>query len=365
MHEVDAIVCGAGVIGLAIARALAQRGCEVLILERESQFGTHTSSRNSEVVHAGIYYRSGSLKARSCVTGRHQLYRFCAEHGVPHRRIGKLIVATHADELAALEAIVDHARAAGVELVQLGAAQAEALEPALDCVGALLSEQTGIIDSHAYMQSLLGGAEAGGASLVCGVDIEAVERRGGAWTIRLCDEREPVVAAPMLVNAAGLGAQALAARIEACDPASIPPLHLARGHYFSYAGRVPFSRLIYPVPVPGGLGTHLTLDLAGGARFGPDVEWIDAVDYGVDPGRHAAFAAAARRVWPALDPARLRPGFAGIRPKLNGPGSPEADFMVHGPEHHGLDGLVNLFGIESPGLTASLALADLVCDQLR
>jgi L-2-hydroxyglutarate oxidase LhgO len=363
--QVNAIVVGAGVVGLAVARALALAGRAPLILDGEADFGSWTSSRNSEVIHAGIYYPQGSLKARLCVEGKALLYAFCAARGVGHRNLGKLIFAHEAAQFDELEKIVVNARHAGVEdLVWLDAAAARELEPELDCAGALLSPSTGIIDSHAYMQALLGEAEAHGAMLVTRSRVGRISRAGEMWQVHLDDHPEPTVVAPILVNAAGLGAQALAAVTEGLDPAYVPPLHLARGVYFTHAGRLPFSRLIYPVPEPGGLGTHLTLDMAGQARFGPDVEWIDAIDYTVDPGRRDKFAAAARRIWPALDPDRLQPGYAGIRPKLSGPGEPAADFMICGPETHGCPGLVNLFGIESPGLTASMAIAELVTQLL-
>jgi L-2-hydroxyglutarate oxidase LhgO len=364
MHEVGAIVCGAGVIGLAIAHALARSGHEVLLLEREARFGTQTSSRNSEVIHAGIYYPAGSLKAELCIAGRARLYSFCETYAVPHRRIGKLIVATTAAELDRLAATGARAAEAGVRLQPLDADQARRIEPALSCAGALLSEQTGIIDAHGYMQTLLGLAEDAGAQLVCRCAVSSVERCGSGWMVRLEGDPDPAVRAPVFVNAAGLGAQALAARTDGVRPEDIPPLHLARGAYCAYAGQVPFGRLIYPLPVPGGLGTHLTLDLAGRARFGPDVEWIDAIDYSVDPARTERFASAARAFWPAIDADRLTPAFAGIRPKIAGSGQPDADFMVQGPDEHGLEGLINLFGIESPGLTASLALAGHVQDRL-
>jgi L-2-hydroxyglutarate oxidase LhgO len=363
MYEVGAIVCGAGVVGLAIARALALNGREVLLLEREDRFGTQTSSRNSEVIHAGIHYPAGSLKAKLCVAGRAQLYSFCEVHGVPHRRIGKLIVA-QAAELERLSAIRARAADAGVPLECLDAAQARRLEPALSCAGALLSDQTGIIDAHAFMQALLASAEDAGAQLVCRSAVSAVRRSGSGWAVRLEGEADAAVWTPVFVNAAGLHAQELAARIEGFCPRRIPARYLARGVYFAYAGHVPFRRLIYPTPVPGGLGTHLTLDMAGQARLGPDVEWIDTIDYSVDPDRSERFAAAVRAFWPTCDPARLTPAFAGIRPKLAGAGQPDADFVIQGPAEHGLNGLVNLFGIESPGLTASLAIADLVCARL-
>jgi L-2-hydroxyglutarate oxidase LhgO len=363
--RVDAIVVGAGVIGLAIARALALAGKAPLILEGEPQFGSWTSSRNSEVIHAGIYYAEGSLKARLCVEGKQQLYAFCAARGVPHKRIGKLIFAHGEKQLGELDMIAQRAANAGVHDLQLldrGAARA--LEPELDCAAALISPSTGIVDSHAFMLALLGEAEAHGAMLAKGSEISRITRAGGLWQIHLNDADEAVVGAPVLINAAGLAAQALARRTDGLEAKYVPPLHLARGVYFTYSGKVPFEHLIYPVPEPGGLGTHLTLDLAGQARFGPDVEWVDTVDYTVDPVRLPKFAAAARRIWPALDPGRLQPGYAGIRPKITGPGEPAGDFVISGPADHGCEGLVNLFGIESPGLTASLAIADLVAAKL-
>jgi L-2-hydroxyglutarate oxidase LhgO len=366
LETVDAIVVGAGVVGLAAARALALAGHGTIIVEAEAAFGSGTSSRNSEVVHAGLYYPAGSLKARLCVEGRERLYAYCESRGVAHRRIGKLVFAAEAAQCSKLDAIEASGRAAGVsDLQRLGPSEVRRLEPALDCVAALLSPSSGIVDSHALMVTLLGDAEARGATLACGTRVSRVTRRGALWQVHIEGEPRPVVAAPWLVNAAGLGAQLLAARIDGVDATAIPPLYLARGVYFTYSGRVPFSRLIYPVPEPGGLGTHLTLDLAGRARFGPDVEWVERIDYAVDPRRHAAFAAAARRIWPGLDPNRLQPGYAGIRPKIVGPGQPAGDFLICGSAQHGQQGLVNLFGIESPGLTASLAIADEVLSTLR
>ncbi|WP_114953106.1 NAD(P)/FAD-dependent oxidoreductase [Sphingosinicella terrae] len=366
MNRTDAIVIGAGVIGLAVTRELAGDGREVLILDREARFGSVTSSRNSEVIHAGLYYPPGSLKASLCVEGRDRLYAFCEARAVPHRRIGKIVFARDAAQSSELDAIEESARSAGAGALQrLSRAETRALEPELDAAEALLSPMTGIIDAHAFMLALLGEAEAQGARLVCNAPVERIGRKRGLWQVRLEGEAEPVVETPLLVNAAGLGAQALAGRIEALAPLYVPPLFLARGVYFTYSGPVPFRHLVYPVPEPGGLGTHLTLDLAGQARFGPDVEWIDAPDHKVDPARHACFAAAARRIWPDVDPDRLQPGYAGIRPKLSGPGEPAADFVISGPSDHGLPGLVNLFGIESPGLTASLAIADRVAAMLR
>lgn len=362
MDEVGAIVVGAGVVGLAVARALALAGHDVMILERERQFGTITSARNSGVIHAGLYYPDGSLKARLCVEGRHLLYRFCADRGVAHRRCGKLIIATDAAEFSALDAVLARGAAAGVDdLVRLTPAEARAIEPALACAGAVHSPSTGIVDQHGLMLALLGEAEAHGAMLVCDAPVDAVARAGSRWVVRVGETR---LAAPVLVNAAGLGAQALAGRTEGLDPALIPPLFLAKGCYFSYAGRVPFSRLIYPVPGPASLGTHFTLDLGGQARFGPDIHWVDAIDYTVDPALKTEFLAAARHILPDAEEDRLQPAYAGIRPKLAGPGMETADFVLQGEAAHGLAGLVNLFGIESPGLTASLAIAARVARML-
>lgn len=366
MDKVDAIVVGAGVVGLAIGRALALGGKETLILDREAAFGTATSSRNSEVIHAGLYYPAESLKAELCVAGRDRLYAFCAKRGVPHHRIGKLIVALEPGQEAGLDSIEAAADAAGAgDLHRLSRAEARAYEPDMVAHEALFSPMTGIIDSHALMLALLGEAEANEARFVGNAAVERISWHSGSWQVHLAGEADAIVGAPLLVNAAGLGAQALAAATEGLPKLSIPPLYLARGNYFTYAGRTPFKHLIYPLPEPGGLGTHLTLDLAGQARFGPDVEWLKAIDYRVDPGRRARIAAAARRIWPGCDPERLEPGYSGIRPKLSGPGEAAADFVLSGPSDHRCEGLVNLFGIESPGLTASLAIADRVVGMLR
>jgi L-2-hydroxyglutarate oxidase LhgO len=359
MERVEAVVVGAGVIGLAVARALALKGFAPIILEKASHFGSETSSRNSEVIHAGIYYPDGSLKAALCVEGRERLYAYCRERNVPPRHCGKIIFAHSSDQSGALEQIQQAAASAGVEdLRPLDATAVRALEPALQAAEALLSPSTGIVDSHSLMQAFLADAENLGAVLVCNTEVSRITRGDGGWRVHIAGEDGPTVETPILVNCAGLGANALAARTEGLEAVHAPALHYARGVYFTYAGRTPFSRLIYPVPEPGGLGTHLTLDLSGGARFGPDVEWIDGVDYTVDPGRHAKFAAAAQRIWPQLDPAKLHPGYAGVRPKLSAQGEPAADFLISGPQDHGLDGLLNLFGIESPGLTSSMAIAD-------
>jgi L-2-hydroxyglutarate oxidase LhgO len=367
MESADAVVIGAGVVGLAVARELALAGREVIILESENAIGTATSSRNSEVIHAGIYYPQGSLKARSCVEGRSLLYEYCAERGIPHRRCGKLIVATDNAQLGELEAIRGKAHANGVIDVEwLTLEEAHAMEPAVACVGALHSPSTGVIDSHALMLALLGDAESHGAMLAFLSRLErarigangSVELEvGGAETMHL--------AARTVVNAAGLTAPSLARRIEGFPVGKVPPEFYAKGNYYSLTGRSPFSRLVYPVPEPGGLGVHVTIDMGGQARFGPDVEWIDRIGYDVDPRRADRFYAAIRRYWPQLPDGALSPGYSGIRPKIAGPKDPAQDFVVQGPAEHGVAGLVNLFGIESPGLTASMALAKTVARSLE
>jgi len=366
MDRVEAIVVGAGVVGLAIGRALALAGREVLVLESERHFGTGTSSRNSEVIHAGIYYPAGSLKARLCVEGRRQLYEYCAARGVAHRKLGKLIVATRTDQLDTLQSILARALANGVEnIAPIDAAEALRLEPQLACVGALHSRETGIVDSHGLMLALLGDLESAGGALACASPFDRADRHGAGWIVHTGGESPFALETDMLVNAAGLQAQAVAARIESLPAEHVPTRHLARGCYFQLSGSAPFSRLVYPVPAPGGLGVHLTLDLGGQARFGPDVEWIDTIDYTVDPHRADAFYAEVREYWPQLPDASLAPAYAGIRPKLSGPGEPAADFVIAGPQAHGAPGLVALFGIESPGLTACLAIGAYVERLLR
>jgi L-2-hydroxyglutarate oxidase LhgO len=365
MERVDTIIVGAGVVGLACARALARADHEVIVLESEGAIGTATSSRNSEVIHAGIYYPPGSLKAKLCVAGKHALYPYLAEHGVPYRRCGKLIVAADAAQISYLEKIRAQAHANGVEDVRMIAAdEAKRLEPALECVAALESPSTGIIDSHGYMLALQGDAAERGATIAFrspvlrgalsekGIELEV----GGAEPMRLHARR--------VVNSAGLHAPRLAASIDGFPAARVPAERYCKGNYFSASGRSPFSRLIYPIPEAAGLGVHLTLDLAGQARFGPDVEWVDSVDYGVDPRRADRFYRAIRSYWPGLRDGALQPAYSGIRPKLAGPEQASGDFVVQGPQDHGVPGLVNLFGIESPGLTASLAIADLALGML-
>jgi L-2-hydroxyglutarate oxidase LhgO len=366
MESADAVVIGAGVVGLAIARELAMAGREVIILESENAIGTATSSRNSEVIHAGIYYPQGSLKARACVEGRSLLYDYCAERGIPHRRCGKLIVATDSAQLGELEAIRRKAHANGATDVEwLTLEQAHAMEPAVSCVGALHSPSTGVIDSHALMLALLGDAESHGAMLAF---LSRLERArigpNGAIELEVGGAEPMSLAARTVVNSAGLTAPSVARRIEGFPAACVPPEFYAKGNYYSLVGRSPFSRLVYPVPEPGGLGVHVTIDLGGQARFGPDVEWIDRIGYDVDPRRADRFYAAIRRYWPQLPDGALSPGYSGIRPKIAGPKDPAPDFVVQGPAEHGVAGLVNLFGIESPGLTASMALAKAVIRSL-
>jgi L-2-hydroxyglutarate oxidase LhgO len=361
MDSVECVVIGAGVIGLAAARALARAGREVVILERERVIGSGISSRNSEVIHAGIYYPKGSLKARACVAGRDALYAYCAEHGVPHKRLGKLIVAADEAQLPTLETIRAAAEGNGVaDLAWLSGAEARALEPELRAAAALLSPTTGIVDSHALMLSYLGEAEDHGASLAFGTTVARGRIEPDGVVLEIEGDDDFAVKARLVVNAAGLDATALARRLEGFPAEHAPVTRLAKGSYFALAGRSPFTRLVYPVPEPGGLGVHITVDMGGQAKFGPDVEWIDAVNFDVDPRRGDRFYAAVRSYWPGLKDGALAPAYSGIRPKLAGPGEPNADFVIAGPESHGAAGVINLFGIESPGLTASLAIGDAV-----
>lgn len=361
MESVDCVVIGAGVVGLAVARALALAGREVIILEAAEGIGTETSSRNSEVIHAGIYYPKGSLMARTCVEGRRLLYAYCAEHGVPHRNCGKLIVATNAQESELLQSIKGRAEANGVEGMQLLSGNAATqLEPNLRCTAALLSPATGIVDSHSYMLALQGDAEDRGAMLALHSPVTAGRVAGGGVELEAGGAEPMHLRCRLVINAAGLHAPDLARKIAGLPSDKIPTAYYAKGNYFTLTGRSPFSRLIYPVPVPGGLGVHITVDLGGQAKFGPDVEWIAGIDYTVDPHRADKFYAAVRKYWPALKDGALQPGYAGIRPKIVPPGAPAQDFTIQGPAEHGVPGLVNMFGIESPGLTASLALAEQV-----
>jgi L-2-hydroxyglutarate oxidase LhgO len=365
-ERIDCAVIGAGVVGLAIARALALAGREVLVLEATETIGSQTSSRNSEVIHAGIYYATGSLKARLCVEGKQRLYDYCASRGVAHKRIGKLIVATGENQLPALDALKAKAAANGVtDLLRLSPDEVRRYEPEVAAAGGLYSPSTGIVDSHGYMLALQGDAEAAGAvfafrsPLLAG----AVEADG----IRLeAGGAEPMaLSCRTVVNAAGLGAQAIGRAIRELDPATVPPLYLCKGNYFTLAGKTPFRRLVYPMPEGAWLGLHVGLDLAGRARFGPDVEWVERIDYRVDPSRGESFYPEIRRYWPGLPDGALQPAYSGVRPKMRPQGGPVTDFVIQGPAQHGIAGLVNLYGIESPGLTSSLAIAEHVLGLLR
>ena len=360
------LVVGAGVVGLAVARAAALKGHEVIVAEAASGIGTGISSRNSEVIHAGMYYPTGSRRARHCPRGNRMLYDFCVSHGVPHKRCGKLIVATNGAERTRLEQI--HAQGLTNEvdgLEMIGGNAARAMEPELSCVAALWSPSTGIIDAHGYMLALQGDIESHGGAIAFNTPVERMATDGKTWQVSFGGDDPGTLDVDAVINSAGLAAQALARKIEGYPLQRIPRLVLAKGNYFSYSGRPVFSRLIYPTPVDGGLGVHVTLDMAGRMRFGPDVEWIDKEDYQVDPGRAASFYARIRTYWPTLPDDTLMPDYAGIRPKLTGPGEPAADFMIEGPGDHKMPGLVNLFGIESPGLTSSLSMADEVISYLE
>jgi len=363
--RVDCIVIGAGVVGLACARELALRGREVLVLEQEGMIGSGISSRNSEVIHSGIYYPTGSLKARLCVEGRERLYRYCAEHGVEHAQVGKLIVATRKDEVAKLEDYRARALAndAG-DLALLDARAVHSIEPEVSCVAALWSPRTGIVDSHGYMLALQADLEARGGEVVTRSPVVAGRVAGHELVIVAGRDVALELSARTVVNAAGLMAPSISRLIDGVAAGHVPHPYFAKGHYYSLTGRSPFGHLVYPVAGSGGLGVHVTLDLAGQARFGPDIEWIDNIDYSFDDSRRASFVEAIRRYYPALDPARLQPAYTGIRPKLVPKGTPDADFRIDGPAQHGMEGYVALYGIESPGLTATLSIADRVANCL-
>ncbi len=360
-ERIDCAVIGAGVVGLAIARRLALAGREVVILEAEEAFGTHTSSRNSEVIHAGIYYATGSLKARLCVAGKHALYRYCAEHDVGHRRIGKIIVATAEDQVEALHKYRAQAETNGVnDLKLLDADALAALEPEVRGVAALLSPSTGIIDSHGLMLAYLGDAEAHGAALALASPVVSGAVTGDGILLEVGGAEPMSLQCRTVINSAGLNAQAMARAIRGVPASTIPPTYYAIGHYYTLAGRAPFNRLIYPVARQDWLGVHVTIDLGGQVKFGPDFGWIDRIDYRFDESRTVAFFEAIRRYYPGLQDGALQPGYTGIRAKIAGPGEPAQDFVIQGPREHGVAGLVSLYGIESPGLTASLAIADKV-----
>lgn len=369
-HEIKAVIIGAGVVGLACARAFARAGHDTLVLERHGAIGTETSARNSEVIHAGIYYPAGSLKARLCVEGRAKLYDYLESRNLPHRKCGKLIVATEEAQLAELGGIAARARANGVgDMRELTGAEARAMEPALRAEAALLSPSTGIIDAHSYMLSLQGEFEDAGGMIAFHSEVTRITREKDGFVLHVTGAEETRLRTKIIINAAGLWAPRLASRIEGLDAAHVPTAYFAKGNYFSLTTRAPFSRLIYPVPEAAGLGVHLTLDMGGQARFGPDVEWIDVPkgsepNYAVKAERGAGFYEAIRRYWPALPEGALSPAYSGIRPKVIPQSEATADFILSGPEQHGVPGLVNLFGIESPGLTASLAIADEVVEIL-
>ena len=360
-ERVDAVVVGAGVIGLAIARRLALEGREVLVLERHDAIGSETSARNSEVIHAGIYNLPRRLKSTLCVAGRPMLYRYCSEHGVPHARLGKLIVAVEQTEIAALAKLKEQGELNGVDdLVWLTGDAAMALEPQLVCVAAVLSPSTGIIDGHQLMLALQGDLENAGGAVAFNAPVASGEIRNDGILLSVGGAEPMRLSCRTVINAAGLGAMGLARALKGLPPQHAAPVWLAKGNYFGLTTKAPFSRLIYPIPVAGGLGTHMTLDLAGRARFGPDVEWVQDFNYAVDPKRGDSFYADIRRYWPDLPDQALAPDYSGIRPKLGPAGSPNLDFRIEGPAQHGVPGLVNLFGIESPGLTSCLAIADTV-----
>jgi len=366
MEHIDCVVIGAGAVGLAAARALALAGREVVILEKEAAMGTETSARNSEVIHAGIYYAPGSLKGTLCVAGRHALYAYCESHGVAHRRCGKLIVATRDDEIPQLQQLLAHGHANGVDdLRMISGAEAVTMEPALHCAAALYSPSTGIMDSHGLMLAYRGDAEDRGAMIAFETPVLSGEIRSDGIVLEAGGRQPMHVLAQTVVNSAGLHAPGLARRMRGLPAQHIPRAYYAKGNYFTLTGRSPFSRLIYPPPEAAGLGVHLTLDLAGQARFGPDVEWIEQIDYSVDARRCEGFYAAIRSYWPGLPDGALQPGYAGIRPKINSRTEAARDFVIEGPQTHGVPGLVNLFGIESPGLTSSLAIADKVVSLLQ
>jgi len=369
MDQVDAVVVGAGVVGLAVARALAQSGLETVVAEAQSGIGQGVSSRNSEVIHAGLYYAPGSQKARLCVRGKQLLYELCATHGVAHRNCGKLTVAQSDAEVAALRKLQDRAHANGVAVQWLSAAEAQAMEPALQCIAALLSPSTGIVDSHGFMLALQGDLERAGGMVAFGSPVEGavLGQRGEPHVVRMADGSE--LATRVLVNSAALHACALARRFEGLPAHLVPQEYFAKGNYYTLAGKAPFTHLIYPAPADAWLGVHLTLDLGGQAKFGPDIEWLDVtrpeqIDYTVDPRRAEHFYAEVRRYWPALPDGVLQPSYSGVRPNIHSPEQPAADFRIDGPQVHGIEGLVNLFGIESPGLTSSMAIAEDVLNLL-
>jgi len=366
MEKADCVVVGAGVIGLAVARALALAGREVLVLEAHDCIGSEISSRNSEVIHAGIYYPAGSLKAKFCVQGRKQLYNYCEEHHVPFKRCGKLIIATDEQQQSNLQPMLEKARNNGVDdIVCLDKNEMQRREPQVKCVSALWSPSTGLIDSHGYMLALQADLENAGGIIIFNTRVTAGSGTNRSPELAVTSSGSSFrLTANTVVNCAGLGGDKLAHAIDGIKRQTLPVYHYAKGNYFTYSGKSPFTSLIYPLPNEYGLGIHATHDMAGNLRFGPDVEWIDEIDYEVDPRRSGMFYEAIRSYWPDLMDKTLLPAYAGIRPKLNRLGSPAADFAIQDETEHGVAGLINLFGIESPGLTSSLALADHVSEML-
>lgn len=363
--RVDCVVIGAGVVGLAVARAMALAGREVVVLEAADAIGTATSSRNSEVIHAGIYYPEGSLKARLCVEGRELMYAFCKSHGVPAKKTTKLIFAASPSEIEGLKALQAHAGRNGVSLDWLSQAEAQAIEPNLSCAAALLSPETGIVDSHSFMLALQGDAETHGAVLAFNSPVTGGRTLSNTIALDVGGADKTSITCNTVINCAGLGAQTVSYKINGLDPATVPDLYYAKGNYFYLSGKPPFSRLIYPLPGTASLGLHYTLDMAGQARFGPDLEWVNKIGYEVDPERADVFYDAVRKYWHGLADGALRPGYAGIRPKLQAPGEPARDFAIQSPKETGIPGYCALYGIESPGLTSSLAIADYVVEQVR
>ena len=364
METADCVVIGAGVVGLATARALARKGREVLILESEDAFGTATSSRNSEVIHAGIFYTHGSLKEKLCIAGRDKLYAFCDVYGITYKRTTKLVYATDEAELPGLKKLQTHAANSGVHMVWMTQEDIRRIEPNLHCVAALHSPLTGIVDSHAFMLALLGDAEAHGAAIAYHSPIVGGRSEDDGVVLDVGGDAKMSLKARTVVNCAGLGAQGVSRAIKGVKPASVPPQHYAKGNYFYLSGKPPFTRLIYPLPGHASLGLHYTLDLADQGRFGPDLEWTDTIDYRVNESREASFYEAIRKYWPGLPDGALRPGYTGIRPKIQGPGESSKDFVIQTPDQTGVNGFVALYGIESPGLTSSIAIADYVADRV-
>lgn len=358
-EQVDCVVIGAGVVGLAVARAAALSGRDVIVLEKADTIGSETSSRHSEVIHAGIYYPQDSLKAKFCVEGKHALYAFCDEHGVSYNRCGKIIVATDKEQLPELERLKENAAANGVpDLAWMTPQEVSEMEPAVYCVGALWSPSTGILDSHSYMLALQGDAEDSGTMMAFLTPVVGGEVLNSGIRIDCGGDTPMSVVADLVINCGGLWAQSIASTIDGVPMASVPPTYYCKGNYYTLSGRPPFTRPIYPVPEKAGLGVHVTVDLGGQVRFGPDVEWVDGIDYDVDPGRADRFYDAVRKYYPHLPDGAIQPGYAGIRPKIQAPGEPARDFVIQGPDDHGIAGLISLYGIESPGMTSSLAIAD-------